>query len=270
MGGRDIGRLSRTSRIAALISFMITLIILLNLLTCTIAEAITLPPHPGQCPQLSIDSTDKPCIEALQRLLNSVNIRPALKVNGHFDISTFNNVKKFQKSIGLNPDGIVGPDTADALALSRQRSLANSRKQAARASSTRAAAPSDSGIATTDGRSPILSLQDTIAIGILVILALVILLLGKRLRNVNILITRRISIFLGLAPTDKEIKLEALRLMTKAWEETRADAVADAYLQVMQFLLQEIQIAETIDQKPHFMRFRRPPKMIEGHVEKRD
>jgi hypothetical protein len=270
VGDRGVGKLSRAARIAALAAPILLLSVLLSLLVCATADAITLPGHAGQCPQLAIGSTDKQCVAALQRLLNSENVRPPLKINGIYDTPTFNNVKKFQDSRKLNPDGIVGPDTAGALGLSWENSQAKNRKTAARASSSRAAASGNGGpAAATSSVSRIISVQAIIAIGIFITVAVAIMLFAKRLRHVNISITKRITIFLELAPTDTENKLEALRHLVRLWEATAAYSEADAYIQVAEFL-NEALLTEKINEKPRGIRFRKPRKMIEGRVEQDD
>src|SRR6185437_3134945 len=108
---------------------MLILSILLNLLICTTADAITLPGYTGQCPVLEIGSTSKQCVTALQLLLNKEGIRPLLAVNGIYNTLTKDNVATFQKSRGLKPqDGIVGPETASALKAAWQNSQAKNRK----------------------------------------------------------------------------------------------------------------------------------------------
>lgn len=100
-------------------------------------------------------------------------------------------------------------------------------------------------------------------------LTVAMLMFAKRLRRVNISITKRISIIFELAPTDTENKLEALRHLVRLWEATAAYSEADAYLQVAEFL-NEALLTEKINEKPRGLRFRRPRKMIEGRVERDD
>jgi Putative peptidoglycan binding domain len=242
--------------------------ILISLLACTDADAITLPGHAGHCPQLAIGSADKQCVAALQRALNGMNLKPLLKVTGNYDTSTFNNVKKFQLSKGLSQDGIVGQQTAGALGRAWRISQAKNRQRAARAAST-SAAPSGGGArsaAATHGGSSIITPETVIFGGIFILLALAIVVFAKRLRSVNISITKRIAIIFELAPTDAENKLETLRLLVRAWEVTAAETEAEAYLQVVEFL-NEALLVEKNNEKPRGIHFRKR-KMIEGRVEK--
>lgn len=57
-----------------------------------------------------------PEVENLQRLLNSHGARPSVDPDGNFGPLTAAAVREFQRSRGLNTDGIVGPQTWAALA----------------------------------------------------------------------------------------------------------------------------------------------------------
>jgi len=56
-------------------------------------------------------------VAQLQKLLNAFNKDFKLQVDGDFGLATLSAVKQFQKSAGLNADGVVGPKTWQALSL---------------------------------------------------------------------------------------------------------------------------------------------------------
>jgi peptidoglycan hydrolase-like protein with peptidoglycan-binding domain len=65
-------------------------------------------------PTLSIGSTGKD-VKRLQRLLVMMKLLDFSKINGTFDPTTVQVVKDFQQGKGLTVDGIVGPQTWQAL-----------------------------------------------------------------------------------------------------------------------------------------------------------
>ncbi|MBD2775818.1 peptidoglycan-binding domain-containing protein [Iningainema tapete] len=65
-------------------------------------------------PTLKLGSTG-PMVEGLQRDLSAKGYLDAGAVNGSFDATTENAVKKFQQDNGLTADGVVGPQTGQKL-----------------------------------------------------------------------------------------------------------------------------------------------------------
>jgi peptidoglycan hydrolase-like protein with peptidoglycan-binding domain len=65
--------------------------------------------------------SEGPDVRTLQSILEARDYGP-LEVNGRFDAATAAAVKRFQREAGLQPDGVVGPQTRPALlALMRVR-----------------------------------------------------------------------------------------------------------------------------------------------------
>jgi peptidoglycan hydrolase-like protein with peptidoglycan-binding domain len=61
------------------------------------------------------EGMSSPGILEIQRVLNEIGY--LVEPTGDFDESTFNAVVRFQKDLGLIPDGIVGPRTRALLYL---------------------------------------------------------------------------------------------------------------------------------------------------------
>jgi hypothetical protein len=112
MGGGASHRISFAKMALALISLF--LIPLIGILCASPAEAIALPGHSGQCPDLHLGSTGS-CVIALQWRLDQNHIQPLIAVDGIFGKQTYSSVTEFQRIKGLTVDGIVGPRTARAL-----------------------------------------------------------------------------------------------------------------------------------------------------------
>lgn len=187
-------------RIIALISPVLIFGIVLNPLICTAADAIvlpgnaisiTLPGYKGRCPELYDGVNNISCVKALQNLLNELNVTPRLTVDGSFGASTRDNVIKFQRSRKLSSrNGVVGQDTASALetAWKNFQATKKSGKAAAPARTSPAGRASKTPAATPSGSPPTtsISLSDIIAVGIFVLLALSIIVFGRRLSEFTI------------------------------------------------------------------------------------
>lgn len=82
------------------------------------AASAAVPPavsslHDSSCPNLIEKGQLSGCVTRLQQLLNGKGA--ALTVDGNFGENTFSAVKSYQSGHGLSADGIVGPNTKDAL-----------------------------------------------------------------------------------------------------------------------------------------------------------
>jgi hypothetical protein len=235
---------------------MLILSIFLSFLVCAPAGAITLSGHTGQCPVLSLRSSNRSCINALQRQLNRDNVRPLLTVDGIFGQLTLNNVESFQRSRGLPADGIVGAATARALALVLQRHYIRGRPQIAPPSITRSV-----------NRPIIISLQDAALIGVFLLLTVIVVLLGKRIRHLELTLRQMVKIDLVFGLTDAELKAKTLELLVRLREIMAADAAVETYQKAAE-LIKAVYLAGNSNARAHNYSFRRQPAMIEGRVEK--
>jgi len=95
--------------------------ILVIILLASPADAFTLPGSSRQCPVLVLNSSG-PCVSALQKELDNLGIKPAVKVDGHFGPDTRNAVENYQKKMGLKVDGMAGWKTAQQLSDSSGKS----------------------------------------------------------------------------------------------------------------------------------------------------
>ena len=258
MADRSLG-VAQAMRIAALMVSVLGLSIFLNLLFCTPASAITLPGHAGQCPVLHIGSNSKSCIATLQGLLNKANVRPVLAVDGNFGPRTFANVESFQSSRQLTVDGRVGTATAHALELFTQNSGTRNRPQTVRPHTIRPIVVK---------RPIIITLQDVELVGVFLLLVIIIVLLGKRARQIELTFRELFRFKFTFGLTDAELTAKTLELLVKLREIIAADAAIETYQKAAE-LLKAVYLANITDTRTHSLPFRWPRRMIEGHTQKR-
>jgi peptidoglycan hydrolase-like protein with peptidoglycan-binding domain len=279
MSDHGSGRYPRPTRIAALISPVLISIIVLNLLVCTAAQAVALPAHTisitlpgygGKCPELYAGVNNIPCVKALQNLLNKLNFTPRLTVDGSFGTYTKRNVIEFQQSRKLSSQkGVVEQETASALETAWKTLQAECKdgKAAAPTRTSAAGRASSTPAATADGSpsTAIISLSDIVAIGIFAILALAIVIFGRRLSEFTVSFWGKVVITVRLVPTREQMQLELQRLLVELARVCYADKVVDTFRQMAGFIVKE---TKAVDERPRRNILSRPLKMIQGRVEK--
>ena len=123
----------RPDRVAAW-AFAMAVFLILVAATTSRGESggAPLPPPPGAAPQAPApdaqlgervlrEGSEGPDVRTLQSILEARSYGP-LRVTGRFDAATGTAVRRFQREAGLQPDGVVGPQTRPKLvALMRLR-----------------------------------------------------------------------------------------------------------------------------------------------------